>query len=176
MEQRTGRGVKYNTGGQKLPRLQECAAGALHRFERACKPGSVFDGHLSGTHVAARLKPPPRDSRAGLMSLHGVAPDRVYSTGLSPADGRALISAFPPLPGRARRYISVALVRGSPLAGVTRYPCPVEPGLSSRDSFRSARAAVRPARIHIVNSAARLVKRADIKLLCSEPARFIIMG
>ena len=34
------------------------------------------------------------------------------------------------------RYISVALVRGSPLAGVTRYPYPVEPGLSSRTGFR----------------------------------------
>ena len=36
----------------------------------------------------------------------------------------------------AWRYISVALVRGSPLAGVTRYPYPVEPGLSSRTGFR----------------------------------------
>ena len=36
----------------------------------------------------------------------------------------------------AGRYISVALVRGSPLAGVTRYPYPVEPGLSSRTGFR----------------------------------------
>ena len=30
-----------------------------------------------------------------------------------------------------RRYISVALFLGSPPAGVTRYPCPMEPGLSS---------------------------------------------
>ena len=30
-----------------------------------------------------------------------------------------------------RRYISVALFLKSPSAGVTRYPCPVEPGLSS---------------------------------------------
>ena len=54
---------------------------------------------------------------------------------------------FPPLPHRRttscrwvragprygeRRYISVALFLGSPPAGVTRYPCPVEPGLSSQ--------------------------------------------
>ena len=50
--------------------------------------------------------------------------------------------AAPPLPtettllgfGRSpttRRYISVALFLKSPSAGVTRYPCPVEPGLSS---------------------------------------------
>ena len=134
--------------------------------EQACKPGSVIDGHLSGTHVAARLKPPPRDGRAGLLSLHGVAPDRVYSTELSPADGRALISAFPPLlVRRNQRYISVALVRGSPLAGVTRYPCPVEPGLSSRDSFRSARAAVRPARRNILTSAASRVKPRHYKIV-----------
>ena len=30
-----------------------------------------------------------------------------------------------------QRYISVALFLKSPSAGVTRYPCPVEPGLSS---------------------------------------------
>ena len=47
--------------------------------------------------------------------------------------------------GAAWRYISVALVRGFPLAGVTRYPCPVEPGLSSRTGFRPVRAAARPA-------------------------------
>ena len=83
--------------------------------KRACKPGSVIDGHLSGTCVAARLKPPPWDGRAGLMSLHGVAPDRVYSTGLSPADGRALISAFPPSPGmRPAVYLCCTCPRVAP--------------------------------------------------------------
>src|SRR5699024_10479361 len=61
-----------------------------------------------------------------------------------------LLPRLSSLTGRARsssrRYISVALVRGSPLAGVTRYPCPVEPGLSSRTGFRLMPAAVRPAR------------------------------
>ena len=41
----------------------------------------------------------------------------------------------------AERYLSVALVLGSPPAGVTRYPCPVEPGLSSRTGFRLVPAA-----------------------------------
>ena len=36
----------------------------------------------------------------------------------------------PVRPGQ--RYISVALFLGSPPAGVTRYPCPAEPGLSSQ--------------------------------------------
>ncbi len=40
-------------------------------------------------------------------------------------------AARPPWNGKRRRYISVALFLKSPSAGVTRYPCPVEPGLSS---------------------------------------------
>ena len=40
------------------------------------------------------------------------------------------------------RYISVALVLGLPPAGVTRYPCPMEPGLSSPGGFRLPAAAV----------------------------------
>ena len=57
-----------------------------------------------------------------------------------------LLPHFSTLTGRqaSRRYISVALVRGSPLAGVTRYPCPVEPGLSSRTDFRLVPAVVQP--------------------------------
>ncbi len=47
-----------------------------------------------------------------------------------------LLPHFSTLTAMERRYISVALVRGFPLAGVTRYPCPVEPGLSSYISFR----------------------------------------
>ena len=34
-------------------------------------------------------------------------------------------------PVNDKRYISVALFLKSPSAGVTRYPCPMEPGLSS---------------------------------------------
>ena len=44
------------------------------------------------------------------------------------------------------RYISVALVLRSPSAGVTRYPCPVKPGLSSPGAFRHPAAAVQPGR------------------------------
>lgn len=53
--------------------------------ERACKPGSVIDSHLSRRTVADAFQPPPWDGRAGHMSLRGVAPDRVYSAALSPA-------------------------------------------------------------------------------------------
>ena len=84
---------------------------------------------------------------------HGVAPDRVYSDGHFYAPSGELLPrlsiltgrhyAAPPLPTKTTflrgphlqgtgRYISVALVLGSPPAGVTRYPCPAEPGLSSQ--------------------------------------------
>ena len=47
-----------------------------------------------------------------------------------------LLPHFSTLTRSLGRYLSVALVRGLLLAGVTRYPCPVEPGLSSRTGFR----------------------------------------
>ena len=83
---------------------------------------------------------------------HGVAPDRVYIIKpMLPWAGCALTAPFQPYPwasGEAhRRYLSVALVLGLPPAGVTRYPCPVEPGLSSSGSFRFPSAAVRPSRL-----------------------------
>ena len=89
---------------------------------------------------------------------HGVAPDRVYSTPMFPWGGCALTAPFHPyLPG-GRRYLSVALVLGSPPAGVTRYPCPAEPGLSSRGAFRPPPAAVRPGRGPIVADFSGIVK------------------
>ena len=75
----------------------------------------------------------------------GVAPDRVYSIGHSRADGCALTAPFHPQrdtcipPGRS---ISVALFLRSLWAGVTRYPCPVEAGLSSQRAFQPRRATV----------------------------------
>ena len=119
----------------------------VNRIKPACKPGSVWNDHLSRPVVANRLKPPPKDGRAGHMSYHGVAPDRVYSINMSPCDGWALTPPFhhPLLPCNSSKSISVALVRGLPLAGVTRYPCPAEPGLSSCTCFRTVPAVVRSA-------------------------------
>ena len=62
-----------------------------------------------------------------------------------------LLPHFSTLTALLRRYISVALVRGSPLAGVTRYPCPMEPGLSSRTGFRLVPAVVRPTHLSILS-------------------------
>lgn len=143
---------------RKPPRLR---VGAFISCEYAYKPGSVL------IVIYLRVPSPVRSShlgssRAGLCSHTGVAPDRVYSDEQFPVIGRALISAFPPLLTSIRiawifrgRYISVALFLKSPSAGVTRYPCPVEPGLSSWTGFRPAPATIqRTRRINSTQTAA----------------------
>ena len=48
------------------------------------------------------------------------------------------VSTLAPPPNRAAgRFISVALFLESPPAAVSRYPCPVQPGLSSHAPFRA---------------------------------------
>ena len=84
------------------------------------------------------------------LSLSSQKPFRRSAQPMLPWAGWALTPPFQPYLAdsceSAGRYISVALVLGSPPAGVTRYPCPVKPGLSSSASFRIASAAVRPGR------------------------------
>ena len=70
-------------------------AGPYH-CEQNCKPGSVFDSHLSRRIVAGTLKPPREQPGQPLCSHTGVAPDRVYSDGQFPAVGRALTAPFHP--------------------------------------------------------------------------------
>ena len=85
---------------------------------------------------------------------------------LSPRKRRAFVGTpfdFSP-GGGSTRYISVALVRGFPLAGVTRYPCPVEPGLSSRTGFRRVRAAAPPLYIIHISPKVRLPRPEKIIL------------
>ena len=110
------------------------------------KPGSVLtaiylvpqllkgSSHLHGTTGSV------------CVSLHGVASDRVYIVKpMSPWAGCALTAPFHPCCLCERqRYISVALVLGSPPAGVTRYPYPAKPGLSSPGTFRFPAATVQP--------------------------------
>ena len=78
--------------------------------------------------------------------------------------GWSLKPPFHPYRFEKRRSISVALVLMSPSAGVTRYPCPVEPGLSSRTAFRLMPATVRLARLHIVIIFSRFVKAYPRKI------------
>ena len=130
--------------------------------DRVCKPGSV----LTAIYLVLQLL-------AGSSHLLGTAGqaccsstvllrDRVYIVKpMFPWAGWALTPPFHPCcsaQSALQRYISVALVLGSPPAGITRYPCPVKPGLSSSAAFRHASAAVRPGRGNIVPQAGPNVK------------------
>ena len=64
--------------------------------EQNCKPGSVFDSHLSRRAVANALQPPRERPGQPVCSHTGVAPDRVYSDGHSRAVGCALTAPFHP--------------------------------------------------------------------------------
>jgi len=90
-------------------------------------------------------------SSTALLRIEFTAPQCSHGAG-------GLLHRLFTLTGRSRRYLSVALVLRSPSAGVTRYPCPVEPGLSSPAAFRPAAAAVRPGCLHIVQQKDPLVK------------------
>ena len=72
------------------------AGGLISCCEQVCKPGSVFDSHLSRRIVADTFKPPRERSGQPMCSHTGVAPDRVYSDGQSPAIGCALTAPFHP--------------------------------------------------------------------------------
>ena len=140
--------------GRKPPRLR---VGAFISCEYAYKPGSVL------IVIYLRVPSPVRSShlgssRAGLCSHTGVAPDRVYSDGRFHTPSGELLPRLSTLTrrhGAGRRYISVALFLKSPSAGVTRYPCPVEPGLSSWTDFRPVPATIqRTRRVNSTQTAA----------------------
>ena len=124
-------------------------------FDWDYKPGSVIDSHLSRRSVAAALKPPPR-KRPGRPYASSTVLHRIEFTApqCSHAAGE-LLPRLSTLTPRAGRYFSVALFLKSPSAGVTRYPCPVEPGLSSWTGFRPAPATIqRTRRINSTQTAA----------------------
>ncbi len=137
--------------------------GLPYQCEQVCKPGSVLNGHLSRRIVAGALQPPrertgrPVAPIAVLLRIEFTATDTFTSRRVSS------YLAFPPLPRRRRseagRYISVALFLKSPSAGVTRYPCPVEPGLSSWTGFCLIPATVWLTRTAIVQDRERKVNR-----------------
>ena len=117
-------------------------------------PLPVRSSHLHGTAGPAICP------SAVLLRIEFTAPHC-----LQPAS--ELLPHFSTLTRSLGRFVSVALVRGSPLAGVTRYPCPVEPGLSSRTAFRLVPAAVRPARPTILHILPHRVKSGNDLFSCN---------
>ena len=98
-------------------------------------------GHLSRRTVAGTLQPPREQPGQPIAPIPVLL--RIEFTAADAFTRRRVSSylAFPPPyrlhhNRRSRRYISVALFLKSPSAGVTRYPCPAEPGLSSWTGFR----------------------------------------
>ena len=116
--------------------MQKRTAAGNCRGHGASKPVSRVLSFKTAIYLDAPL--PIRSSRLPgtvgptYVSLHGVAPDRVYSVGRFHTPTGELLPRLSTLTDYIRRYISVALFLGSPPAGVTRYPCPMEPGLSSQ--------------------------------------------
>ena len=124
---------------------------------QVCKPGSVLtaiylvlQSLAESSHLLGTVGPTYCSSTA-LLRIEFTAPACLH-------EASALLPHFFTLTTLRWRHLSVALVLGSPPAGVTCYPCPVEPGLSSPGCFRSPAAAVRPGRGIIVLHAQKIVK------------------
>ena len=82
-----------------------------------------LSGHLSGTRVAARLKPPVGTAGQAIVPV-GVAADRVYRPPVLPRGAVSSYLAFPPLP-LAARTLSAAVYLCCTIPGVApggRYP------------------------------------------------------
>ena len=125
--------MAYRTGKKNG---RESFLQSVFGYERDRKPGSVLDDHLSRPRVTAGLKRLRRTRRAAdLPPLH-LAPGGVYSGNRLPGFRVSSYLAFPSLPSRGRRFISVALSLESPPPAVSRHPCPAVPGLSSYLSAR----------------------------------------
>ncbi len=133
---------------------------------RVRKPGSVLTVIYLDLQLLAGSSHLLGDSRASLASSAVLL--RIEFTALRCShEAGALLPRLFTLTLKIRRYLSVALVLGSPPAGVTRYPCPMEPGLSSQGSFRRSRATVRPGRSNIVHNFA-----CKVKLYSLLPAKY----
>ena len=107
--------------------------------DRVCKPGSVIDSHL-GASLPVRSSHLLGDGRASLVSSAVLLRIEFTAVGTLEPPG-ALLPHLSTLAAK-RRYISVALFLKLPSAGVTRYPCPMEPGLSSCTGFHLVPAVV----------------------------------
>ncbi len=112
-----------------------------------CALTAPFHPYYARSRQAPLTIPPLTGGIAHLLAGMSFIPSNPLTLGF---DGN-------PLKG-TQRYLSVALVLGSPPAGVTRYPCLAKPGLSSRSGFHLPPAAVQPGGSYIVLHKMQLVK------------------
>ena len=92
-------GVRFCLGPAYIDRLDYDVVfrtPGLHpdKLKNAVRPDTLVTSEMEAFFalcpcrtVADALKPPPEDGRAGHASSHGVAPDRVYSSHMSPCAG-----------------------------------------------------------------------------------------
>ena len=91
--------------------------------EQNCKPGYVLDNHLSSPIVANRLKRPTRKLSGQLIVFCSVLLRMGFTCACNVTITAVVsYSAFPPLPYRIWRFISVALALESPLPDVIWHP------------------------------------------------------
>ena len=83
-----------------------------------------------------QLMPPPQDAPGRRMCPSAVLLRIGFTGPRSLLRAGELLPRLSILTAKARRFISVALSLGSPPAAVSRYPCPLELGLSSDATFR----------------------------------------
>ena len=131
--------------------------GLFAKCDWVYKPGSV----LTAIYLDLRLL--AGSSRllgtVGQTYCSSTALLRIEFTALQCSHGAGgLLHRLFTLTRQGERYLSVALVLRSPSAGVTRYPCPAEPGLSSFGAFQPPSAAVQPGRGNIVAQSGTIVK------------------
>ena len=106
------------------PSLRREAAELVHFAAPPLPHKTRFVGApFSGRFACSISLAPPRSGRARPFRCASFSPQNLFC-------------GSPVYAGGPWRYLSVALFLGSPPAGVTRYPCPMEPGLSSRRAFR----------------------------------------
>ena len=87
------------------------------------KPSYVKNGHLSRLPVARKLQQPTlRHDGPPYCPMRGLASDGVYMALPVTRETVGSYPAFPPLPAKSRRYISVALSLESPPPDVIRHP------------------------------------------------------
>lgn len=125
------------------PFFKEKNRGLFYWNDQANKPGSVvmtiyLDRRLldGSSHIDRWQNCRKRGRRATVQPFAVTVLLRIGFTWqcslLHPGELLPRLSTLtPPARSRKRRYISVALFLGSPPADVIRYPCPVQPGLSS---------------------------------------------
>ena len=99
--------------------------------------------------------PPENMTGSHIRFLFGLASDGVYMAFSVTRETVVSYTAFPPLPGKTWRYLSVALSLESPPPDVIRHPA--KPGLSSPGPFRSCQP-----RLHILLCQKRNIRQLII--------------